>query len=169
MLQDLRSMAFGFDDGPDGFDFAGFPDEEGAADDAHEFSSHELLLLPRAKLFDGFVVGVAEQRKVEFFLFLERGLRFDGIGAHAQDRHAQFVEFSLCVTKLGRLDDSTGGVGLGKEEEQDAAALEVLQGKLFPFIGRKTEVRGCGANFEHRCTSAVLSPHKRKASTRKKL
>ena len=162
-------MAFGFDDGPDGFDSAGFADKEGTADDAHEFSSHELLLLPGAVGFDAFVVGIAEQRKVELALGFEQGLRPDGISAHAKDGDTQPVELRFCVTKLGRFDGSTGSVGFGKEEQQNAAALEVLQGKLFPFIGWKAKVGGCGANFEHGCTSVVLTPHKRKTSTRKSL
>lgn len=76
VLQDFGGVAFGFDGGPDGFDFAGFADEERAADDAHELASHELLLLPGAVGGDGFVVGIAEQRKIEFEFGLEQGLCF---------------------------------------------------------------------------------------------
>ncbi len=57
-------MAFGSDEGPEFFDFAGFVDEEGAADDAHEGAAHELLFLPGAELFDGFVSGIAEQGEI---------------------------------------------------------------------------------------------------------
>jgi hypothetical protein len=53
-------VAFGFDGGPDGLDFAGFADEERTADDAHELAAHELLLLPGAVGFDGFVAWIAE-------------------------------------------------------------------------------------------------------------
>jgi hypothetical protein len=58
-------VAFGFDEGPEFLDFAGFADEEGAADDAHEGATHELFFLPGAELLDGFVSGVAEQREIE--------------------------------------------------------------------------------------------------------
>jgi hypothetical protein len=57
---------------------------------------------------------------------LEDGLGFDGIGAHAEDGYFEFVEFLFCVAKLGRFDDSTGSIGFGKEEKQDALALEIL-------------------------------------------
>ena len=77
MFQNFGGVAFGFDGGPGRFDFAGFADEERAADDAHEFASHELLLLPGAIGFDGLVVGVAQQREIEFEFGLEQGLRFD--------------------------------------------------------------------------------------------
>ena len=140
-------MAFGFDDGPDGFDSAGFADKEGTADDAHEFSSHELLLLPGAVGFDAFVVGIAEQRKVELALGFEQGLRPDGISAHAEDGHAQFVELPLCVTKLGRFDGSTGSAGFGEEKDENALASEVFESDFFAFVRLKAEGGGVGAYF----------------------
>ena len=118
VLKDFGGVAFGFDGGPDGFDFAGLADEERAADDAHEFASHELLLLPRAVGFDGFVIRVAKQWEIEFEFGFEQGLRFDRVGARAEDGHFEFVELLLCVAKLGRLDDSTRSVGFGKEKKQ---------------------------------------------------
>src|SRR6267142_4482934 len=83
-LEDGGWVAFGFDEGPDFFDFAGFADEEGTADDAHEGAAHELFFLPGAKFCDGLVSGIGEQRKIEIVLGLESGLGFDGIGAHAK-------------------------------------------------------------------------------------
>ena len=76
-------MAFGFNEGPDFFDFAGLADEEGAADDAHEGAAHELFFLPGAEFPDGLVGGIAEQGKIEILFGFERGLGFDGIGAQA--------------------------------------------------------------------------------------
>ena len=105
--QDFGRVALGFDEWPDGFDCAGFADEERAADDAHEFASHELLLLPGAECFDGFVVRIAQQRKVEMVFGFEAGLGLDRIGAQAEDGHAVLVELALCVAKLGRLNGST--------------------------------------------------------------
>ncbi len=128
-------MAFGSDERPDFLDFAGFADEEGAADDAHMGAAHEMLFLPDAELLDGFMGGVAEKREIEILLGLEGGLGFDGIGAHAEDGDAEIVEFLFCVTKLGRFDGSTGGVGFGVEEEEDALAGEVLERDVFAFVG----------------------------------
>jgi hypothetical protein len=119
-------VAFGFDKGPCGFDLAGFADEEGAANDAHKGAAHELFFLPCAEFLNGFVGGIAEQRKIELVFFLEGSEGIDGIRAHAEDGDAEFVEFFLCVTKLGRFDGSTGGVGFGEEEEQDALASKVF-------------------------------------------
>jgi len=57
-------VAFGLDEGPDVFDFAGSADEEGTADDAHEVAAHELFFLPGAEFLDGLMGGVAEQREI---------------------------------------------------------------------------------------------------------
>ncbi len=53
-------MAFGFDGGPDFLNFAGFADEERAANDAHESAAHELFSLPGTEFLDGLVCGIAE-------------------------------------------------------------------------------------------------------------
>ena len=118
-------MAFGFDEGPDVFDFAGLADEERAADDAHVGAAHELFFLPGAEFGDEFVIGVAEQGKVEILLGLEGGLGFDGVGAEAEDGDVELVEVFFCVAKLGRFDGSTGGICFGKEKEENALALEI--------------------------------------------
>jgi len=146
-MEDRGGMAFGFDEGPDVFDFAGLADEEGAADDAHERAAHKLFLLPGAELLDGFVGGVAEQGEIEAMLGLEGGLGLHGIGAHAEDGHAELVENFFCVTKLGRFDGSTGSVGFGVEEEEDTLAGEVFERDGFVFVGFQAEGGGFGADF----------------------
>jgi len=147
--QDRGGVAFGFDKGPDFFDFAGFADEEGAADDAHEGAAHELFFLPGAEFCDGLMGGIGEEGKIDLVLGLEGGLGFDGIGAHAEDSHTMLVEVFLCVTKLGRFDGSTGGVGFGVEEEENAMALEISQGNKRVVVGFEAEAGGFGADLEH--------------------
>ena len=119
-------MAFGFDEGPNVFDFAGFADEERTADDTHEGASHELFFLPGAEFLDGFVSGIAEQREIEILLGLEPSLGFDGIGTEAEDGDTKLVKIFFCVAKLGRFYGSTGCVGFGIEEEDNALAGEVF-------------------------------------------
>lgn len=147
--EDFGGMAFGSDSGPEGFDFARSADEERAANNAHEFAAHELLFLPGAIGFDGFMVGIAEQREVQFELGLEQGLRFDGVGAHAEDGHFELIEFLFCVAKLGRLDDSTGGVGFRKEKKEDALVLEIFKGDEFVLVGLEAKGGSFGAWLEH--------------------
>ncbi len=142
-------MAFGFDEGPDRFDFAGFADEEGAADDAHEGASHDLFFLPGAELFDSRVVLIAEQREIEFVFFFKGGKSFDGIGAHAEDGDAELVECFFCVTKLGRFGRSTGCAGFGEEKEEDALTHEVFERDSFAFAGLEAEGGGFGTEFNH--------------------
>lgn len=148
-FEDRGGVAFGFDGGPDGFDCAGFADEKGAANDAHELTPHELLLLPGAIGLDSFVVRVAQQREVELVLGLEAGLGLDGVCAQAEDGHTALVELTLCVAKLGRLDGSTGGVGFGKQKKEDSLALKVLQGDVFVFVGLEVDAGSLVAGFEH--------------------
>jgi len=59
------------------------------------------------------------------------------------------VEVFLCVTKLGRFDGSTGGVGFGVEEEENAMALEISQGNKRVVVGFEAEAGGFGADLEH--------------------
>jgi len=149
VFEDFGGVAFGFDGGPDGFDFAGFANEEGAANDAHEFAPHELLLLPGTVGFDGFVIGIAEQREIEFVFGFEQRLAFDRVGARGKNGHFELVELLFCVAKLGRFDDSAGRVGFGEEEEKDALALEVFQRDGLVFVGLEAERGGFGAGLEH--------------------
>ena len=149
-------MAFGSDEGPEFFDFAGFADEEGAADDAHESAAHELLFLPGAEFCDGLVSWVGEQRKIDLVLGLERSLRFDGIGAHAEDGDAELVEVIFCVAKLGRFNGSTGGVGFGKEKEEDAPAAKLGERQVGTLVRFEAEVGSFGTNFEHSLLGQVF-------------
>lgn len=142
MFQNFCGVAFGFDGGPHRFDFSGLADEKGAANDAHEFASQELFLLPDAVGLDGFVVGIAEQGKIESVFGLEQSLRFNRIRARAEDGDFQPIELLLCVAKLGRFDDSTRGVGFGEEKEEDAFALEVFERDGFVFVGLQSERGG---------------------------
>jgi hypothetical protein len=146
-VKDGGGVAFGFDEGPDVFDLSGFADEKGAADDTHEGAAHELFFLPGAEFLDGLVCGIAEQREIQIVLGLEGGLGFDGISAHAEDGDAVLVEIFFCVTKLGRFDGSTGSVGFGVEEDEDALAGEVFERDEFVFVGFQAEGGGFGADF----------------------
>jgi hypothetical protein len=105
-------MALGPDLIPDFLNIAIGPNQERTANDAHESASHKLLFLPDAERLNHFVIGVAQQWKVQFLLGFEFGLSGYGIGAGAKDGHLQLIELTACVAKLGRLNRSTGGAGL---------------------------------------------------------
>ena len=120
---------------PDVLDLAVGADEKRAAHNSQERFAEEIFHAPRAVGFDHFKIGIAQQRKIQLLLFLEAGLRFYGIPAGSEDNHIQLVELLLCVAKLGRFGRSTGGVGLGKEEEHDAPAAEIGKGERCAFVG----------------------------------
>ncbi len=61
----------------------------------------------------------------------------------------QFIELLFCVAKLGRFDDSTGGVGFGKEEKENALVLEILQSDSFILVGLEAERGGFVTGLEH--------------------
>jgi hypothetical protein len=142
-------VAFGFDDGPKFLDFAGFADDERTADDAHEGAAHKLFFLPGAEFLNRLVGRIAEQREIETVLFLEGSKGVHGIGAHAENGDVELVELLLCVTKLGRFDDSTGSVRSGKEKKEDALAGEIFEGDFLAFVGFEAKGGGFGAYFEH--------------------
>ena len=142
-------MAFGPDGIPDFLDFAVGTDQKAAADDSFEHAAHEFLAAPGAVGCDHLVRGVAKQREIELVLVAEILQRLHGVGARPQDGYTQLVKLLFCVTKLGRFDRSTGSVRFRKKEEQDAAALEIFQGKLFAAVGSKGEFGGIVAELEH--------------------
>jgi hypothetical protein len=130
-------------------DFAIGANQEGAADDALVRAAHEFLQAPHAVGFDHLVVRITEQGEIEFLFGPEFGESFFGVRACAQDQHADFFEVLLCVTKLGRLGRSTGGVGFRKEEHHNAPAAKIREGERRAFIGLEPKVRGLIAYFQH--------------------
>ena len=142
-------MIFYFYVVPNLFDFAFRADQEGAADDTLVRAAHEFLHAPHAIGFDHFVVGIAQQGKIELLFRPEFREGFFRIGACSQNEHADFVEILLCVTKLGRFGRSTGGAGLGKEEKHNAPSAEICERQRRAFIGLQSEVWCFVADFQH--------------------
>jgi len=150
VLENFGGVAFGFHSGPDGFDCSRFADEERATDDTHELTPHERLLFPGAKGFDGFVVRIAEERKIQLLLRLEGCLDFYGIGAHAENGNTEFIELLFCVTKLGRFNGSTGSVCFGIEKEQYTPAAEIRERDIFAVLSLAREVGSFVADLKHK-------------------
>jgi len=143
-------VAFGFGGIPDVFDFAVGANQKRAADGAGENATHKFLGAPDAVGFDHFARRIADQRKIQLLFGFELGERRFGIGAGAENHRVQLVEFSLCVTKLGRFGGSTGSVGFGEEKQHDAFAREVLQRDFASSVGFQRKVWRFLSNFQHR-------------------
>lgn len=79
------------------------------------------------------MAGVAEQSKIDFAFGFKAGEQFLRISAYAQDHRVFEIESLLCVTKLGRFDNSTGGVGFRIKKQNDALAAKVLERYGFAF------------------------------------
>ena len=112
---------------PDFLDFAVRPNQKSAPHDSFENPAHKFLRAPYAIFFNHLVSRIAQQRKVEFLLFLEVGQSLFRIRARAQNSHILFIEVLLCVAKLGRFRASTWRIGLGKEKKHHALSLEILE------------------------------------------
>jgi hypothetical protein len=59
------------------------------------------------------------------------------------------IELRFCVAKLGRFGGSTGSVGFGEKEKEDALPFEVFEGELFAFVRVQAERGRFVAYFEH--------------------
>ena len=121
----LGCVAFGTDIVPDFLDRSVGVDQKGATHNSQERFPQERLHAARAIRFDGLKFGIAEERKIQLLLGLKLGLRFDGIGATAENDCSEFVKFWLCVAELGRFGDSTGGLSFRKKIKHDPFSAQI--------------------------------------------
>lgn len=154
--EDFGGVAFGADGVPDFFDFAFGIDKKAAANNAEERASEKLLHASRSVCFDSFEIGIAKKIEVQLVLSFETSLSFYGVAAHPNDRRVQFIEFFLCVAKLGRFDRSTGSIGFGKQKEDDASAAEVGKRDIGAGVVFELEHWSLVAGFEHESFSVFL-------------
>jgi hypothetical protein len=143
-------VPFGFYIVPDAFYLSVGADQKSAAHDAQERFAQKLLHAARAKSFDHFEIRIAEQGKIELLLLLEGRLSFDGIAARSQNGHALFVKLLLGVAKLGRFRGSTGSIGLGKNEKDEALAAVIAQRDVSAVISFQREIQSLVAWLKHK-------------------
>ena len=112
-------------------------------------AAHEFFHAPLAVGLDHFVIGVAEEREVEFLLRLEIDEGFDRVGADAEDDDVLFGEFWSEVAEVAGLDGAAGRAGFWIEVEDDLFAFEVGERDGFAVVGSEREVGSFVANFQH--------------------
>ena len=142
-------MAFHLHAIPDLFDLAVGTDQECAAHNSFERSPHEFLHPPQAVRLDHFVIGVAEQREIQFLTGLEFRERLFRVRADPNYRNTKRIEVLLCVTKLGRFCRSTGSVRFGKEKQDNTLALVGFQREFAALVRLQCKVWGFVAWFQH--------------------
>jgi len=113
------------------------PDNVGGAHDSHRLPAIQILFLPDPVGFKHFVGSIARQRKVQLVLVAELLQDFDGVPTGSQDDRIELVQFIFGVTELVCLAGSTGGIGFGKEEKNDALPFEITQTDLIAGVRRK--------------------------------
>jgi len=134
---------------PNRFNLPAGPDDKSAARYAHERAAHEFFHAPGTVGSDGLVIRVAQKRKIQFTLELEICQSLHGIRAHADDRGIGFLEFSLCVAKLGRFDDSTGSIRFREEKEDHALARKILERERLARVRFQSELWRFITDFKH--------------------
>jgi hypothetical protein len=95
------------------------------------------------------VGSVAAQGEVQLVFVAELLQLQNGVSADSQNLCTEFVQFFFGVTELVRLAGSTGGVGLGKEKQNDGRSLEVIEPDLAAGIRIQRETRSFVAHLEH--------------------
>ena len=128
-------MAFRFYFLPHPFDSPVRTDQERAANYTHVGAAHELFELPGAERFDGFVVGVTQERKIQFLFCLKICQRFHGIGADAEDGDPLRFEFWLVIAEFAGFGRAARCAGFRIKIDQDSLALEIGEGDFLALVG----------------------------------
>src|SRR5262249_54156995 len=93
--------------------------------------------------------GIGEQRERELVLGFELGLGGNGILADPDHLGVLLAEYGDFITEIAGFLRSAGGVGLGVEKQNDAAALQALEREIFSLVGLERESRRSHACFDH--------------------
>jgi len=119
-------VAFGFYFREDVGDLALSVDDEGGAFDAHNFLPVHVLLFDHAKGVADCFVGVSEKRIGKIVFFFELLLLGGSVGGDAENDGAGLLDLLECVAEPARFYGSTGGVGLGIEEQNHVLTAKIL-------------------------------------------
>ena len=118
-------MVFRVDLLEDAVDAALLVDYECRAGHAHIFASVHRLLDPDAVCFAYCVVGVGQQREVQFVLVAEVAVRAFAVGTDAYDAVAPAGEFGLAVAQTLCFECAARSVVLGVKIEYRTRSFQV--------------------------------------------
>ena len=119
-------MAFGFYFREDVGDLALSVDHEGGAFNAHHFLPVHVLFFDHAEGVADFLIGIGEERVGEVVFLFELLLLGGSVGGDAENDGAGLLDLLECVAEPARFYGSTGGVGLGIEEQNHVLTAKIL-------------------------------------------
>lgn len=101
-------------------------DDEGGAFDAHHLFPVHVLLFDHAEGVADCLVGIGEERIGKVVFLLELLLFGGSVGGDAENDGAGFLDLLECVAEPARFYGSTGGVGLGIEEQNHVLTAKIV-------------------------------------------
>ncbi len=138
--EDLRGVAGGLHFFEDVLDTAVGADQERGALHAEVLAAIHTFLFPDAVGFGGGMVGVGNQGERQVVLGFEFRLRRGIVGRGADHDRAVFVEGFGVLTELDGFRRSAGGIGLGEEIQNDAAAAQGRERERLAGIIERVDV-----------------------------
>lgn len=133
-------MAFGLYFGEDVLDFAVGSDNERGAGNTHHFPAVHIFFLHDAVGFGDFLVGICEQGKWEFELFLEFLLRFGGVGRNPEEDSAGLLNLLVGVAEGTGFDRASGRVCARIEIKDDYFAAQGFERDIVSVLVVQSEV-----------------------------
>jgi len=101
------------------------------------------------------VVAVAEKAEWKSVLFGELPVLLRGVVGNAEHFDSEFLEFVPAVPQLVGFERSTGGAGLGIEEEQERTTLEVGTRNRSAIVSLQFEINKHFSDWNHLTSCSV--------------
>ena len=111
-------------------EFAFSVDQEGTANNAHEFAAVHVFLLNYVKLLAQCLIRIGQQVKWEILFRLEIFVRLQAVTRYAENFRIVLTELLIAVTKILPFQGATGCAVFGVEIEQEVRAFEILEGQF---------------------------------------
>ena len=149
-IGDLPIVILGVHLGENLFDAPLGVDDEGRAQHAHVLAAVHRLFGPDAERFANAVVGVGQQREVQFVFGAEIPVRTFAVGADADDPEPHGRQFGLAVAQALGFERASRSVVLGIEIEYRALSHEVGLRKGLAVLRHGGEIGGRIPHSERR-------------------
>jgi hypothetical protein len=147
-FDDRGVVPIDFDGAPDFLDGAVGADDESGAGNPHFLFAVHILLPPRTKFFSDLVVGIGEEREVQFELVTKLDMAIDIVGADAENLRTELFQLAGAIAKRTRFFRAARRI-VGRIKIQDnGAAFEISQLHLRAIVGSQSKRWSFRAFFE---------------------